>query len=49
MEFNKTGWSCSWNSDQICIQNSAGGRDDLEMVGGPGGGKVKGVDSLMAI
>ena len=25
MEFDKTRWSCSWNSDQNCTQNSAGG------------------------
>ena len=25
MEFNKTEWSCPWNSDQNCIQNSARG------------------------
>ena len=25
MEFEKTRWSCSWNSDQNCTQNSAGG------------------------
>ena len=33
MEFDKTGWSCSWNSDQNCAQNSGGG-------GGPEGGWV---------
>ena len=28
MEFNKTRWSCSWNSDQNCTQNSARGSGD---------------------
>ena len=28
MEFDKTRWSCPWNSDQNCIQNSAPGRGD---------------------
>ena len=23
MEFDETRWSCSWNSDQNCTQNSA--------------------------
>ena len=31
MEFDKTRWSCSWNSDQNCTQNSPRGG------GGPGG------------
>ena len=25
MEFDKTKWSCPWNSDQNCTQNSARG------------------------
>ena len=25
MEFDKTGWSCPWNSDQNCTENSARG------------------------
>ena len=25
MEFDKTKWSCPWNSDQNCTQNSATG------------------------
>ena len=25
MEFDKTRWSCLWNSDQNCTQNSARG------------------------
>ena len=24
MEFDKTRWSCPWNNDQNCTQNSAG-------------------------
>ena len=45
----KTRWSCPWNSDQNCTQNSArggGGQGGREgRVGGQGGrgGEVKGV------
>ena len=34
MEFGKTRWSCSWNSDQNCTQNLATGWGE----GGWGGG-----------
>ena len=37
IEFHKTRWSCPWNSDQNCTQNSARGS------WGPGGGWVGGV------
>ena len=34
MEFDKTRWSCPWNSDQNCTQNSAKGSKWVG--GGPG-------------
>ena len=37
MEFDKTRWSCSWNSDQNCTQNSPRGG------GGTGGRGMDGV------
>ena len=39
MEFNKIRWSCLWNSDQNCTQNSARG---VVGVKGVGGGRVGG-------
>ena len=33
MEFDKTKWSCPWNSNQNYTQNSARGRWDRGMVG----------------
>ena len=36
MEFDKTSWSCSWNSDQNCTQNSARGVVGAQGVGGSG-------------
>ena len=40
MEFDKTRWSCPWNSDQNCTQNSArgGGGPVGRWVGGCRGG-----------
>ena len=38
MEFDKTRWSCSWNSDQNCTQKS--------FQGGHGGWSVYGVKGL---
>ena len=41
MEFDETRWSCSWNSDQNCIQNSARGWVGIGLqgvTGGPGDG-----------
>ena len=46
MEFDQTRWSCPWNSDQNCTQNSArGGEGRGGRVGGSGGqgGRVVGV------
>ena len=40
MEFDKTKWSCPWNSDQNCTHNSArgwwGGVVGVKRVGGEG-------------
>ena len=33
MESNKTGWSCPWNSDQNCTQNSVRGCSGVESRG----------------
>ena len=41
MEFDKTRWSCSWNSDQNCTQNSDGGG------WGPGGWVGMGVQGVV--
>ena len=42
MEFDKTRWSCPWNSDQNCTQNSARGWWGVQGVGGVGGVGVGG-------
>ena len=49
MEFDKTRWSCPWNSDQNCTQNSAKGwlgEGGLEVVGGKGGEGGRGGDLI---
>ena len=43
MEFDKTRWSCSWNSDQNCTKlcqmaQGVGGHGGIGGGGGPGGG-----------
>ena len=51
MEFDKTRWSCPWNSNQNCTQNSAracwgkggGGSRGAGGLGGAGGQGVLGV------
>ena len=43
MEFDKTKWSCPWNSDQNCTKNSARGWYGFKGVGGCVGLGVRGV------
>ena len=45
MEFDKTRWFCSWNSDQNCAQNYQGvvGAQGVGGYGGTGGDGVQGV------
>ena len=45
MEFDKTRWSCPWNSDQNCTQNSSrGGRGE-----GVWGGMSRGGGGLVVV
>ena len=54
LEFDKTRWSCPWNSDQNCTQNSArkwwgswgGGSGGWGGPGGGGGGDLGGGGGL---
>ena len=47
MEFDKTRWSCPWNSDQSCTQNSAKGWQGLRGWGwGVGGLGVVGGEEV---
>ena len=48
MEFDKTRWFCSWNSDQNCAQNYQGvvGAQGVGGYGGTGGDGVQGMGSV---